>query len=96
MKSLAVMRRGFIDQNDREYLVRNIGRTTSISDLRELTVAIRGARNIRLDQVASIGFGARTNGVRQAFEGKPAVIVSVQKQPEIELWCSLKKLNSIS
>ncbi len=75
---------GFIDQNDREYLVRNIGRTTSISDLRELTVAIRGARNIRLDQVASIGFGARTKRGEAGFQGKPAVIVSVQKQPEID------------
>lgn len=75
---------GFIDQNDREYLVRNIGRTTSISDLRELTVAIRDARNIRLDQVASIGFGARTKRGEAGFQGKPAVIVSVQKQPEID------------
>ena len=75
---------GFIDQNDREYLVRNIGRTTSISDLRELTVAIRYARNIRLDQAASIGFGARTKRGEAGFQGKPAVIVSVQKQPEID------------
>ena len=75
---------GFIDQNDREYLVRNIGRTTSISDLRELTVAIRDARNIRLDQVASISFGARTKRGEAGFQGKPAVIVSVQKQPEID------------
>ena len=75
---------GFIDQNDREYLVRNIGRTTSISDLRELTVAIRDARNIRLDQVASIGFGARTKRGEAGFQGKPAVIISVQKQPEID------------
>ena len=75
---------GFIDQNDREYLVRNIGRTTSINDLRELTVAIRDARNIRLDQVASIGFGARTKRGEAGFQGKPAVIVSVQKQPEID------------
>ena len=42
---------GFIDQNDREFLVRNIGRTTSIENLKAVTVALREGRTVRLDQV---------------------------------------------
>ena len=34
--------------------------------------------------MASIGFGARTKRGEAGFQGKPAVIVSVQKQPEID------------
>ena len=84
---------GFIDQNDREYLVRNIGRTTSISDLRELTVAIRDARNIRLDQVASIGFGARTKRGEAGFQGSRPSSSQFRSNLRLILWCLLKKLN---
>jgi len=75
---------GFIDQNDREYLVRNIGRTTSLEDLKSVTVAQQDGRTIRLDQVAEVGFGARTKRGDASFQAAPAVILSVQKQPDID------------
>lgn len=75
---------GFIDQNDREYLVRNIGRTASLEDLKNLTVAQRDGRAIRLDQVADVGFAARTKRGDASFQAAPAVILSVQKQPGID------------
>ena len=43
---------GFVDQHAREYLIRNIGRTTRIDDLRNLPVVHRNGLSIRLSQVA--------------------------------------------
>ena len=72
---------GFIDHNAREFLIRNIGRTTEIDDLRSLVVAHRHAQAVTLDKVAKVDFVARTKRGDAGFHGKPAVILSVQKQP---------------
>ncbi|ACA17856.1 heavy metal efflux pump, CzcA family [Methylobacterium sp. 4-46] len=75
---------GFTDQNAREYLIRNIGRTTSLDDLRSLVVATNGTRPVFLRQVAEVSFAARTKRGDAGFMGRPAVIVSVEKQPGVD------------
>ena len=85
---------GFIDQNDREYLVRNIGRTTSLDNLKSVTVAQRDGRIIRLDQIASVGFAARTKRGDASFQAAPAVILSVQKQPDIDTLVLTEKVET--
>ena len=50
---------GFTDLNAREYLIRNIGRTTSLDDLRNIVVATVESRPVYLHQVASVDFAAR-------------------------------------
>ncbi len=72
---------GFVDQHAREYLIRNIGRTTRIDDLRNLPVAHRNGISVRLSQVADIDYGARVKRGDADYMGRPAVILSVQKQP---------------
>ena len=72
---------GFVDQNRAEYVVRNIGRTTRIEDLRSLVVTMRDGQAITLGQVATVDFAARFKRGDAGAGGKPAVILSVQKQP---------------
>ena len=72
---------GFVDQHAREYLIRNIGRTTRIEDLRALPVTHRKGITVRLSQVAEVDYGARVKRGDAGYMGKPAVILSVQKQP---------------
>lgn len=72
---------GFVDLKAREFLIRNIGRTTKIEDLQNLVVAYRDGRVISLNQVATVDFAARTKRGDAGFNGKPAVILAVQKQP---------------
>ncbi|WP_072397561.1 efflux RND transporter permease subunit [Hyphomicrobium sp. CS1GBMeth3] len=72
---------GFVDQKTREYLIRNIGRSTRIDDLRNLVVTYRNGQAITLSQVADVDFAARTKRGDAGFNGKPAVILGVQKQP---------------
>jgi len=72
---------GFVDLKAREYLIRNIARTTRIEDLRNLAVAYRDGHVIALHQVADVDFAARTKRGEAGFNGQPGVILAVQKQP---------------
>ena len=75
---------GFVDLKAREVLIRNIGRTTKIEDLRNLVVAYREGHVVSLSQVAEIDFAARAKRGDAGFNGKPGVILAVQKQPEAD------------
>jgi HME family heavy-metal exporter len=72
---------GFIDQQAREYLIRNIGLTIRLEDLRNLVVATREGHSILLRQVAQVDFAARVKRGDAGYMGEPAVIVGIQKQP---------------
>src|SRR6195952_3275781 len=47
---------GFTDQHAREYLIRNIGRTTNLDDLRNVVVAQVNGGPVYLKQVATVEF----------------------------------------
>ncbi|MGY2492347.1 efflux RND transporter permease subunit [Cupriavidus sp. CP313] len=72
---------GFIDLNGREYLIRNLGRTNRLDDLKGLAVAYKEGAPVLLEQVAGVRYAAALKRGDAGFNGKPAVIVSVQKQP---------------
>jgi HME family heavy-metal exporter len=72
---------GFIDQHAREYLIRNIGLTHRLEDLRNLVVATREGHSILLRQVAQVEFAPRVRRGDAGYMGAPAVIVGIQKQP---------------
>jgi heavy-metal exporter, HME family len=72
---------GFLELNSREYLIRNIGQTSRLDDLRNLPVAYRHSRSIGLSQVANVTYAAAIKRGDAGFNGKPAVILGIQKQP---------------
>ena len=72
---------GFVDQNRAEYVIRNIGRTTRLEDLRSLVVTVRSGQPILLGQIAALDYAPRFKRGDAGANGKPAVILSVQKQP---------------
>jgi heavy-metal exporter, HME family len=75
---------GFVDQHGREYLIRNIGTTQRLDDLRRTVVAHRQGQPILLRQVADVDFAPRVKRGDAGFQGKPAVIISIQKQPSAD------------
>ena len=72
---------GFIDLNSREYLIRHLGRTKRVEDLAGIAVAWKEGRPILLEQVARVSFSAGLKRGDAGYNGVPAVVVSVQKQP---------------
>jgi CzcA family heavy metal efflux pump len=72
---------GFIDLNSREYLIRHIARTTKVEDLAGVAVGWRDGRPILLEQVATVRFAAALKRGDAGYNGAPAVVLSIQKQP---------------
>ncbi|TXT19354.1 MAG: hypothetical protein FD132_1782 [bacterium] len=76
---------GFLESGGREYLIRQIGRSSRVADLENLVVEVRGtgndARPILLSQVADVRMAPAVKRGDAGYAGRPAVILSVQKQP---------------
>jgi heavy-metal exporter, HME family len=72
---------GFLELNAREYLIRHIGRTTRLEDLQRLPVAFRNGQGIALGQVAAVRFAPALRRGDAGYNGRPAVVLGVQKQP---------------
>ncbi len=75
---------GFLELNSREYLIRNIGRTTRLEDLQRLPVAFQNGKSIQLSQVANVTFAAAIKRGDAGLNGQPAVILGIQKQPDAD------------
>lgn len=75
---------GFSDQSGREYLIRNLGRTLSLDDLKGLALSRPGGGIVTLSQVAEVDYAARLKRGDAGYMGAPAVILSVEKQPEVD------------
>jgi HME family heavy-metal exporter len=82
---------GYLDeQGPNEYLVRSLGRIKSVDELQRVVVKQREGQSVRLGQVARIVEGPQVKrGDSSAFEradsgqfeGGPAVVLTIQKQP---------------
>ncbi|WP_297576723.1 efflux RND transporter permease subunit [uncultured Deefgea sp.] len=72
---------GYLEQNAREYLIRNMGRTTKLEDMQNLAVKVVNGQPVLLKQVAEVKFAAAFKRGDAGFAGQAAVIVGVQKQP---------------
>lgn len=75
---------GFTDQYNREFLIRNIGRSRSLEDLGSLVIATVAGQPVALGQIADVTFAPRMKRGEAGFQGRPAVIVSVEKQPDVD------------
>lgn len=81
---------GYLDeQGPSEYLVRAIGRVTSIDEIGRIVVVQRDGQSVRLAQVARIvegpqvkrGDSAAYTRVSHEMRGGPAVVLTINKQP---------------
>lgn len=75
---------GFTDQHSREYLIRSVGRTMSLDDLKSIVVANDANGQVYLRQVAEVAFGARVKRGDAGYMGSPAVMISIEKQPFVD------------
>lgn len=73
---------GFVDQYEREFLIRNVARTTRIEDLQQLVVANNAGGPVRLSQIAKVDFAAAFRRGDAGYDGQPAVVIAIQKQPD--------------
>jgi HME family heavy-metal exporter len=75
---------GFLEAQGREYLIRQIGRSGRIEDLQDLVVTVKNGQPILLKQVAEVKLAPALKRGDASYNAKPAVILSVQKQPDAD------------
>ncbi|MBI5107280.1 MAG: efflux RND transporter permease subunit [Rhodocyclales bacterium] len=72
---------GFLEAQGREWLIRQIGRSSRIEDLQNLVVSVKNGQPILLRQLADVKLAPAIKRGDGSYQGRPAVILSVQKQP---------------
>ncbi len=72
---------GFVNNAGSEVLIRNIARTTDIEDIAGTVIRAEGGAVLTLSQVADVKLGGGIKRGDGSFNGKPAVILSIEKQP---------------
>jgi CzcA family heavy metal efflux pump len=73
---------GFHVATGQEYLVRGLGRARSEADLRAAVLAVRNGIPTTVEDVATVTVGAEPRRGTASYNAAPAVVLSVQKQPD--------------
>ena len=72
---------GFVNNAGSEVLIRNIARTTDIKDIANTVIKSGNGAVLTLSQVADVKLGGAIKRGDGSFNAKPAVILSIEKQP---------------
>ncbi|WP_449417226.1 efflux RND transporter permease subunit [Phormidium nigroviride] len=75
---------GFLIGGGQEVLVRGIGKVNSITDLQQSVVKVNAGKPILLRDVAQVKTGAALKRGDGSFNGQPAIVMMINKQPEID------------
>ena len=73
---------GFLQSGGSEYLLRGIGRPRTVQELEQIVVGRSGAVPVLLGQVATVAEAPGIARGTASIDGRSAVVLSVQKQPE--------------
>ncbi|OZA27165.1 MAG: CusA/CzcA family heavy metal efflux RND transporter, partial [Hydrogenophilales bacterium 17-64-11] len=72
---------GFMVSGGQEYLIQGLGRIAALNDIADTVVARRGGQPVLVRQVAAVDIGPAPMRGTGAHNGKPAVVLGIQKQP---------------
>jgi CzcA family heavy metal efflux pump len=72
---------GFISEYGNEYIIKGTGRTSDINELSKSVVKVVNGNTVKIEDVAEIKIGAAPKIGDAAKNGKPAVVLTIQKQP---------------
>lgn len=72
---------GVINQENLEYIVRPMGRSTNLSQIENVFVGRHFNQAVKLKEVASVSFAAKEKRGEASIDGDPSVLLSIQKQP---------------
>jgi copper/silver efflux system protein len=73
---------GVFMEGGQEYLIRGTGRVSTVHDIATTVIAVRSGTPVLIQDVADVRTGAGVPIGRGSANAQPAVILSVQKQPD--------------
>jgi CzcA family heavy metal efflux pump len=86
---------GFYVENGQEFLIHGLGRVREAADVGEVYVATRGKRAVLVRDVADVRIGAAPTRGSASFNGKPAVVIGIQKQPGANTLALTRELDRV-
>ncbi len=75
---------GFMSRDGKEYLIRGLGRFSDIDQIRATVIRSDPNRSLLLEHVATVGEVAQTKRGDSSVNGRPAVVLTIQKQPNAD------------
>lgn len=74
---------GFQIENGQEYLVRGYGRAENVEDIQKTVLKILGGVPLTISDIANVKVEPEAKRGVASYNGQPAVVVSLQKQPGV-------------
>lgn len=72
---------GFLLEGGQQYLIHGIGRVRRVADIGETVVAVRGREPVLVRHLGEVRIGPALKIGEGSHDGKPAVVLGIQKQP---------------
>lgn len=72
---------GFLEKDGQEFLIRNIGVVSGIDEIKKTLVGLHFGRPILVGDIAEVKEAPRLKRGDGSFNGKPSVVMTIQKQP---------------
>ena len=86
---------GFRQAGGNEYLIRGAGRALGVEGIGATVVATRGTLPIRVQDVASLRIGESIKRGDGSRNGQPAVILGIQRQPDVNTLALTRQLDGV-
>ena len=87
---------GFLIGGGQELLVRGTGQIQSVEDLQQSVVTVQEGKPVLLKDVATVQTGAVLKRGDASLNGQPAVVVMINKQPEVDTPTVTKAVEAIT
>ncbi len=86
---------GFIDIEDKEFLIRPLGRVTSLEEIESSLVGMSLGLPVLVRDVAEVKIGPALKRGEGSINGKHAVVMTIQKQPGVSTIDLTKKIDKV-
>ena len=86
---------GFVTENGQEFLLRGVGRAETMADVEQAVVVTREGLPILVRDVATVQVGPALRRGTGAYQGAPAVVLGVQKQPGVNTLALTDRLDTV-
>jgi len=86
---------GFFAQGGQEYLIHGIGRVRDAEDIGNTLIALRGDEVVLVRHLADVVVGPAPKRGTAASNGRPAVVIGIQKQPLANTLALTRSLDAV-
>ena len=86
---------GFRQAGGQEYLIQGVGRLSDVEAIAATVIGARGTRPIRVADVAAVEMGAALRRGDGSRNGRPAVILGIHRQPDVNTLALTRELDRV-